>query len=317
MPRQAGRGTVQSGDMARWLTILCLACCASWPPAAFAQTATAAAAPADESRMRVSLGWEVRRDRHGYRFENPSRFDTAFNVPHFYEQDYDADNGWLVAGVRFSALGRRWETEAGVALWGLGVGDDYDTFFQPGNDILTYGTTAVTDLQSVRFAHRVELGRAAWLRARLGYAFRRDRARFRPSDTVTRRTNPPSETRFFNDDRETTISSVHDILFGAAAVLPTGSSARLGLAVDVAPVTLARLTTRLPDKYPGQDITGVARGLSLMPSLVYEATLGGFRLELRADYARTWPYSRANRFGRDWAGLSISLWPARRRPAIP
>lgn len=236
---------------------------------------------------------------------------SAFDVPHFYEQTYDADNAWLAAGVRYRALGRWWETRAGLALWGLGVADDYDTFFQPDNDTVVYGTTAVTELQSVRLAHHAELGQVAGTGFRVGYAYRQDRTRFRPSDTVIRRTRPPSETRFFNDDRETTISSQHEVLFGVRARLTASPSRRLDLAVDVAPVTLARLTTRLPDKYPGRDIRGTAKGLSLAPSLAFEVTLGVVRLELRADYSRTWPYGRASRFTRNWFGLGVSISPAR------
>lgn len=258
-------------------------------------------------RLRVSVGWEVRRDGHTYRFENPSRYDTAFDVPHFYEQAYDADNQWLVASLRYGNRSRHWETELGLALWGTGQGRDEDTFFQPDNVVLTYGTTADTAQRSVRVGHRGVLGHLGPLRPTIGYAFRRDRARFAPSDTVIRRTNPASEERFFNDARETTISSVHDILVGVSIDAASRDSRRVSLNLDVAPLTVARLTTQLPDKYPGRDITDIARGFGLAPTLTFEARVGRVGVLLRADYSKTWSYRRDSRFSRDWFGVGVSL----------
>ncbi len=298
-------------------SILRLAFIGLWPGLALAQDAAAPASPQppvpdDPFRVRLSVGWEARRDRHTYRFENPSRYDTAFDVPHFYEQAYDADNQWLIAGLRYGNESRRWDTEVGLALWGTGQGRDEDTFFQPGDIVLTYGTTAETAMRSIRFAHHGTFGRPGRMRARVGYAFRRDRARFAPSDTVIRRTNPASEVRFFNDARETTISSVHDVLVGVTANAASSDSRRVALTLDVAPLTAARLTTQLPDKYPGRDIVDVARGFSMAPSLTIETRLGPVDVLLRANYSKTWSYRHDRRFTRDWFGVGVSFSPARR-----
>lgn len=288
-----------------------------WPGLVGAQgaagpTAAQPAASGDSPRLRVSLGWEVRRDRHTYRFENPSRYDTAFDVPHSYEQAYDADNQWLVASLRYGNRSRHWETELGLALWGTGQGRDDDTFFQPNNVVLTYGTTADTALRSVRVGHRGVLGRLGRLRPTIGYAFRQDRARFAPSDTVIRRTNPASEARFFNDARETTISSVHDILVGVSVDAASRDSRCVSLALDVAPLTVARLTTQLPDKYPGRDIIDVAKGFGLAPTLTFDARVGSVGVVLRAAYSKTWSYRHDSRFSRDWFGVGVTLSGGRR-----
>ena len=66
------------------------------PNAVFAQSV--------EPRVEVGVG--AVRDRFTYHFTDPSSFDTAVLVPHFFEQRYVADNVWVDAAVRYRAAHR-------------------------------------------------------------------------------------------------------------------------------------------------------------------------------------------------------------------
>jgi hypothetical protein len=303
------------------LIVLCSALIATGAASASGQGSTAhpsgSAAPRPTTATRdtttVTFGWEFRNDAHRYRFENASTFDTPRLVPHVFEQEYDADNQWIVARARYGLFGRRLESEAGLASWGTGVGRDFDTFFQPDGDTVVYGTMAVTSLHVFRVCQRIELGTLLGVAWRIGYVYRRDRSEFRPSDSVTRHSIPPSESRFFNTDRETTISAVHEAQFGVTRTVTGAGRWQLAAGVDLSPVTLARLTTILPDKYPGQEIVFIAKGLSLAPSLRFTVTRGVVAMGFSADYVHTWPYRSASRFTRNWLGVGAFVgWSARR-----
>ena len=54
-------------------------------------------------------------DTYHYHFDNPSRFNTPDNVPHFFEQNSSVNAAWLRGRARYHFAGRTWETEAGVA----------------------------------------------------------------------------------------------------------------------------------------------------------------------------------------------------------
>ncbi len=262
----------------------------------------------------LTAGWEWRRDRHTYRFENPSRIDGSDLVPHFYEQDYDQDNQWLVVRGRYRGLGRWWRTEAGLAWWGTGVGSDYDTFYLPDGDTVVYGTTAATALASFSVRQVAELGSAAGVGARVSYGYRRDRADFAPSDSITRHTRPPSEARRFNTDRETTVSEVHEVQFGLARRWAAPSRWVVEVTLDATPVTIARLVTKLPDKYP-DDIVAIAKGFSLAPAFSVDRVFGPWQVGGRLTYAHTWPYGTTNRFTRQWFGAGVVIsWRGRPAP---
>jgi hypothetical protein len=255
-------------------------------------------------RPSLTLGWEVRRDRYHYRFENPSSFDTSYSVPHFYQQDYDADNTWLRLSGRYRVVGRFWETSIAIAPWGVGHGEDYDTFSQVDGDTVVYGTTAVTDLHALQLAQHVDLGVALGLWWRGGYVFRRDRARFRPSDTTTTHTLPASTDRFFNTDRETTLSDVYEVqLGGRRTKVSERWEATIG--VDLTPIALAKLTTKLPDKYPDGDLVATARGFGVTPAARMAVRRGRILAGVSLDYAHTWPYSRTARFSRDGFSMAV------------
>ena len=256
----------------------------------------------------TSAGWEIRRDRSTYHFDNPSSFDTGDHlVPHFFEQTYDSDNQWLVMRTRFRALGLTWITSGGIAFWGTGQGDDYDTFFQPGGDVVVYGTTAVTELDSFRIAQHYEMGSPSAWRFRMGYSWRRDRANFLPSDSITQHSQPPSEARFFNPGREVTYSDVHGLQVGLARRHQLANQWSLEWTIDAMPITVARLNTVLPDKYPGRDIIFIAKSFSLEPSVRVSRAIDNWRIEIQANYSESLPYSDSHRFAGRWFGAGVSL----------
>jgi hypothetical protein len=263
------------------------------------QPATGAAAVA------WSVDIEARRDRFDYRFENPSSFDTAELVPHFFEQRYDADNLWLTGRVRYRLGGRPLETEGGFTAETTGLASDYDTFFQPDGNVVVYGTTADTDLMSWRVAQYVGLGSWNGVQARVGYSYRRDRSDYHASYTTTTQTKPPSSSSFWNTDRETTISEVHEIRFGVERAFE-GPRWLARVTADTAPTTLARLTTILPDKYD-EPVVFMAKGFTLDVRLAVAARLGRWLAGAAVSYVRTWNYQQASQFHRDGAGVSVTI----------
>jgi hypothetical protein len=277
-------------------------------PAAFPVLAPAATAPAAApATPSPSAAWTVgvayQRDRFDYRFENPSSFNTAEPVPHFYEQTYDADNLWITGRVQFQLGSHPLETEGGFAPATTGVGSDYDTFSNPDGNVIVYGTTAVTDASAWRAAQYVGLGDWRGTRLRVGYSYRRDRAEFRPSDSTTVQTRPPSSTSVWNTDRETTISEVHEIRFGVDRRFASDPNWDVRLTADASPVSLARLTTELPDKYP-DPIVSIAKGFSIDAALHVSRRIGRWSVGATVDYAQSWSYQDANQYHRRavWAG---------------
>lgn len=275
------------------------------PQCAGAQDATAGAE--DRGKIAFWLRYEFRYDRFRYRFENPSSFNTPFTVPHFFAQSYHADNHWLIAGARYPLFDSMAETEFGLTPQRTSVGDDYDTYFQPDGNVVVYGTTADVSLRSYRFSQRLESRPVGKWVARIGYTYQRDRSVFHPSVSTTTQSVPPSFSSFWNADRESTISEVHEVQVGAARsfVLSRQWTVR-GLA-DVAPVRLARLTTILPDKYPGQDIVFLSKGLSLSPSVVASWRRARWAVDLSIAYSTTWNYNTSDQFHRSTAATGIRV----------
>ena len=264
-----------------------------------------AGAAAEESPG-LDLGIEFRRDRFRYRFENPSSFNTSFPVPHFFEQSYRVDTRWLDLRGRYRVLGRLWETEVGLTPDTTGSGDDYDTFFNPDGNLIVYGTRADVSIRSWRFRHSIALTRVAGFDTWIGYSFRRDRAAFPASYSTTTQSNPPSFTSFWNAGRESTISDVHEVRISAGRAARLATAWRVNGRVDLTPLGVARLTTLLPDRYPGQPIVFVARGPSLEASVSVNRRIGRFRIEASADIVHSWSYGSANQFHRDSAGVRVT-----------
>lgn len=253
------------------------------------------------------VGYEAARDRFRYHFDNPSSFNTTYTVPHFFEQSYRADNTWLVAGGRYPLLGGFGETEVAASVERATTGDDYDTFFQPDGNVIVYGTTAEVSLRGFRFSQHLESQPRRGFSLRAGYSYQRARSIFHDSESTTTMSIPPSFSSFWNTGRETTISELHEVQVGTAwrAGGPQGWS--IVARADAAPVRLARLTTILPDKYPGQDIVFMSKGLSVASRLTVGWQRHAFLVRLSAGHYGTWNYRSTDQFHRDLFAAAVHV----------
>lgn len=251
--------------------------------------------------------YEYRRDRYDYHFDNPSSFNTSVAVPHYFEQHYREDNQWIFVGAAYPLLGGRGVTEAGTTPSRVTAGDDYDTFFQPDGNVIVYGTTADVAMRSFRFMQRIEGRRMRGVAIGGSYVYQRDSAAFSSSFSTTTQSNPPSTSSFWNTGRETTVSEVHEIQVGLSARAAPSSAWTITGAADLAPVRLARLTTILPDKYPGQDIVFLSKGVSLAESVELTWTSGRWCLDLSAWHSHTWNYSAAAQFHRNTVAAGVGV----------
>lgn len=257
--------------------------------------------------VELSAGLETRRDRFAFRFENDSSFDTTGLVPHFFRQSYVADHVWLAVRAAFPVGGQRWTADAAFTPETVTFGDDFDTFFQPDGDVVTSGTAGDVSLRSWRASLRfVDAGRpgAAF---RLRYQYRRDRSRFHPADRVVTHTRPPSETRTFITTRETTIAETHEVWIGLALARPLGRRWRVDAGVEVAPTAIARLTTRLPDKYPGRDIVFSAIATTARVHGSLALTGDWWLLEFAGDADRAWSWRSDRGFTREGLGATVRV----------
>jgi hypothetical protein len=267
--------------------VLAALAAASMPSAALAQ------AP---DPPRIDIAYERTRDRFHYRFENPSSFDTSELVPHEFTQTYWGDNNWLVLRGTFKAGARLLETEVAATPQVSTRGDDYDTFFQPSGDIVVVGTTGGVSMRSWRVSQTIGLTKSAGVDWSVGFQYRQDRSEFHPGLKSTQHSQPPSREEEWIYTRETTISRTYGV-----AVRPRrsweGTSWRVILAGDVVPLMTGRLTTLLPDKYPGRTIVFSAVVMSAEPKIMVE--LGpSRRITISSGYNRTLSYLKSRQFVR-------------------
>lgn len=263
------------------------------------------AAPSSSEAPQFLIGVEARRDRFRYHFDNPSSADTLFLVPHFFEQQYVADNVWLVATGRYTA-GVRWESSIGAAPQRTVRADDYDTFFDPGDVVIVSGTTGDAFMRSFFFSQRADVGRAGPIQLSLGYRLRWDRFDFQLGHkTVTRNgvlTAASEET-----SREMTDSQVHEVLAGFSAATPPGGVWHLAVSGDVSPATVARLSVRLPDKYPGQDFVFLAKVVAASVRVALVRARGRWPLAIAVNVEHTWSYRSIAQLSRSAQSVSLSV----------
>jgi len=297
--------------MWRPVSVCVMAVLAVCPRADARQAAPAPSGPpiaeATAARTGISIGWEFRHDTHRYRFENPSSFNTAALVPHHFEQTFRVSSHWVVAAVSYRLAGRVWLTEAGWAPPATGFGDDYDTFFNPDGNVIVYGTAVRARIGSFRFRHWIELARLGRLDVQVGYAWRRDESRYPPGFSTTTQTAPPSSSAVWNEGRETTLSNTHEVRFGLSGAWRIGQRWGLVPRLDVTPVGSARLTTLLPDKYPGQPIVFTATAGTLAPSLAVRGDIGRCTLTIVVDYVHSWSYQAARQFSQSGGGIRAQV----------
>ena len=280
----------------------------------FALLALAAAAPAlaqaqdpNSFRPGFSLGYEARHDRFRYQFDNPSRFNTIDLVPHNFVQTYTADNQWATLRGRYRALGQTWETGFGVTPQRTTYGDDYDTFFQPDGNVIVSGTRGKVSMRSYEISQRLVLGEWKGVSPSVGYRYRRDRAKFQFGTSFEIQSKPPSVIIENLPINETTISQVHDILIGFHKGWAISREWSLVAEFDLSPTALARLTTILPEKYPGQKIVFLDKGLGVSSRLALVWNKERFPLEIYFDYGRNWSYESSGELRRESSALGIRI----------
>jgi hypothetical protein len=269
----------------------------------------AVASPQSEPAS-ITAGYEAAYDRFRYRFENPSTFDSAELIPHNFEQTYWGDNQWLTISARYHlrgrgrGRGRGLETTFAITPSRETRGDDIDTFFLRSGDIATSGTSGRIDMRSFRIHQDIVVAHLAGMTWHGGYQFRRDRQLFHAEQmkTVTH-SQPPASTSFAINGAETTISEVHEFRIGASR--SWNARWKAVARIDSAS-TYARLTTRLPLKYPGRDIVFAAPALVLSPSL--SMTRGSrWPLTISARAEKSFNYLQNRQFRRTTVVLSATV----------
>jgi hypothetical protein len=270
--------------------------------ASIAIASRAAAQDADGPRLAVGIGAE--RDRFTYHFTNPSSFDTAALVPHFFEQRYVADNVWVDAEARYR-VAIPWRTAAGLTPRRDVVADDYDTFVNPDGSVILAGTTGGATIHSFRFSQRGEIARVRAMRLSVAYTLRVDRVDFGLGHkTVTRNGVLLDATDVTT--REFTSSQVHTIAVGVGVDRQAGSRWRVAVDGEVSPSTVGRLLVQLPDKYPGEDLVFLAKVASARAAVALTRS-GRWPIRVTVDAGRTWSYHSEDALSRTSLGVSCAV----------
>ena len=251
----------------------------------------------------AAVSVEPRLETLRYRFENPSSYDTAELVPHFFEQTYDTDHVWLGAHARYSLFGLASETHAAWAPRTTAQADDLDTFFQPDGNVVLSGTVGTASLRAWRIGHRVTFARTERVEYGIGYRYRRDTARYDAGTKITRMSLPPLETREIVTTREFVVSHVHEAQWFAKWTPASGVP--VSLLLEAAPLAIGRLAIQLPDKYPGRTLIFSARVATATVGASVHHPIGGMDLELVAAAERSFSYSSAATMRLE--GLSLLL----------
>lgn len=234
----------------------------------------------------VSVSYERRHDPYTYRFENPSRFDTAELVPHFFEQRYEGDTNGLRVAARYRLGPVSLDTGVTLSPSTLTFGSDIDTFLQPSGDVVTSGTGGDVTRQTWQIRQRVFLPTGRKLGTHLAYSLTRDRVVFHDHVRTVTHTAPPSVELSLATTRETTWSLVHEFAFG---VEPTVVRRGWRIAPRAAAgIAAGRLTVQLPDKYPGVDLRFDASVVTASAGMAIERRLGPMTVNAGVDTLTTW-----------------------------
>jgi hypothetical protein len=290
----------------RYLSLATFVAVVSGAAPAAAQTPQPSSGSTWMANVSILVGYEVHRDHHRYEFENPSSFNTPTLVPHKFVQTYVASNQWFVGAVRYPALGSFMETEFGLTPSRPTFASDFDTFFNPDGDVIVSGTAGDVSMHSVRFAQWSE-GRLWGVPIRVGYLYRRDVTEFGPADRLVTHSSPPASTRTPISTHETTYSQVHEVPIGTWREGALARRWRVVGGVDVTPLAQARLTTILPEKYPGQEIVFQANTAALAARLRVTWQRGRWPVAFTADYGRTWSYHASSQFSRNAVQVGVRV----------
>lgn len=254
----------------------------------------------------VQAAYEWHMDRLGYAFDTPSAIDTPFLVPHRYAQTYRLNNQWITTSARYRAAGSAMTTQFGVTPTTTARATDVDTFFNPGDDIVTSGTEGDAEVRSWRLAQWSE-GELGGVTLRVGYRYRRDNADFLPADVIVTRSRPPSVSRRFTTDQEFTSSQVHEFVIDSARTFVARGGWSVTGRLAASPLLLGRLSTRLPQKYPGQTIVGQARAAAFSARVEGARTKGRVPLIVAIEWGKSASYGTSRSMSRDVFELSVGL----------
>jgi len=245
----------------------------------------------------LTFSIEQRHERYWYHFDNDSAFDTTALVPHYFEQHYDSARTWLLVSATYRLGEAAASTEIGFSPEITTFGSDIDTFLQPSGDVVTAGTRGDVFLRSFSISER--LGLVTWRGWDTGVAlgYRRSRARFAPGDRIITHSQPASETREFTTARETTVSRVIESGFTTSGRFAMPGGWRLTVRADLLPLTRAKLSVSLPDKYPGEDLSAEARALGANARVALERR-GRVNVGAAFDAGGAWSYRKTQSYGR-------------------
>jgi hypothetical protein len=270
-----------------------------------AAPAAQSAPPSRPPRVVVSVGLERRAEHVHYHFADPSSFDTATLVPHFFEQSYDASNSWISIAGDYGLAGAAARTEIAFTPRVTTPGSDLDTFFDPSGDVIVSGTNGLVSLGALAVSERI--GIRTWRGWAIGVTvgYRRSRADFPPDFVGVTHTIPPSSTRTFTSDRETTISQVVESGFIGATRWRLGGAWHLSASVDALPITRGLLTVSLPDKYPGQNATAAASAFGARGRLTIERVFPGVTAGAGVTVGGVWGYEPSSGYRTRSAGVTV------------
>jgi hypothetical protein len=88
----------------------------------------------------------------------------------------------------------------------------------------------------------------------------------------------------------------------------------LVIGAEVSPLIWARLTTILPDKYPGRKIVFDAKAIGAGGLVQVVRRKGRWPVSLTLHYGQTWSYSSARQFSRDGLRVSVGVGFIRNQP---
>jgi len=262
--------------------------------------APAAAQPSEPPHVGIAVAAE-----HAdltYHFTNPSSFNGGPLVPHFFEQRYTLDHLWLAIDARYRAAGIRWTTAGGTALPRDLPAEDFDTFFNSDGSVVVSGTTGDARIASLRVSQTGDVACVGRVSIAAGYQLRVDRADFGTGHkTVTRNGVLVDASEI--STREHTASQLHEFLAAASASGGRRGGWRIDVSGEVSPLTIARLLVQLPDKYPGQDLTFVAKAIAASARF----RIGRGRFFATVDGGGIWGYGDADTVAERRATVSIGF----------
>ena len=101
------------------------------------------------------------------------------------------------------------------------------------------------------------------------------------------------------------ISKVHELLAVFGATPAIGGAWHLALSGEVSPMTLARLSVQLPEKYPGQDLVFFAK-VAVATARVALARAGErWPIEVALQIERSWSYRSTAQLSRSAQSISL------------